>query len=262
MTTYSNPAGNLDKKIVLSFPYDPERPDTYEQLLVESPKANWEIVTENYAEEDLTIYSVSARADHWQDTIHDTIRATSLGSGTLPVGAHTHLTDPSSSANSFVSTGTLVGGYDNAKDQRQSNDLTVANEFELDCNMITHTYQSLSGIAPLPGIPKTGISDTRSTAQLNTLNIDLGMQREIISCVGIIVDRKVHHSSSSGHHARRQHLLDIVRTQYDYIHKHDANKDKTWMNVNRFPALTIGPLRRISRAGQTHLDEGYEGEEP
>ena len=36
-TAYSNTAGNLDKKIILSFPYDPERPDANEQLLVTSP---------------------------------------------------------------------------------------------------------------------------------------------------------------------------------------------------------------------------------
>ena len=57
-------------------------------------------------------------------------------------------------------------------------------------------------------------------------------------------------------------LLDIVRTQYAYIHDYDSIKDVTWMNMNRFPALTIGPIRRNLIAGATHLDEGYEGDEP
>jgi hypothetical protein len=260
MTTYSNTAGNLDKKIILSFPYDPERPDTNGQLLVDTPGAKLDWGT--FVIGEYTTHSETARAGHWQDTISDTIRATSYGAGNLPVDALTHLQDPSQNATSFVSAGTTLGGYDNAKDTRQNDDLTVANEFELDCNMITHTYQSLTSILPLPGIPKRFNSDSRSTAQLNALNIDLGMQREIISCQGIVIDRKTHHSSSSGHHIRRQHLLDMVRTQYGYIHDYDHNKDTTWMNINRFPALTIGPMRRSNYSGQTHLDEGYEGEEP
>ena len=259
MTTYSNTAGNLDKKIILSFPYDPERPDTNSQLLVDAPGKNMS----SFDDGDFASFSETVRAGHWQDTISDTIRATSYGAGDLPVDALTHLQDPSQNATSFVSAGTNLGGYDIAKDTRQNDDLTVANEFELDCNMITHTYQSLTSILPLPGIPKRSNSDSRSTAQLNALNIDLGMQREIISCQGIVIDRKTHHSSSSGHHIRRQHLLDMVRTQYGYVHDYDHEKDTTWMNMNRFPALTIGPMRRITTwLGQTHLDEGYEGEEP
>jgi hypothetical protein len=210
----------------------------------------------------LESYSTSASPSHWQDTISDTIRATTLGGGTLGVDALTHLQDPSVNATTFFAAATAIGGYDNTGDTRPDDDLTIANEFELDCSMITHTYQSLTAIAPLPGIPKRYNHDNRSTAQLNALNIDLGMQRELISCQGIIIDRKTSPSSSSGHHLRRQHLLDMVRTQYAYIHDYDSTKDVTWMNMNRFPALTIGPIRRNLIDGATNLDEGYEGEEP
>jgi hypothetical protein len=263
-TSYSNTTGNLDKKIILSFPYDPERPDTNDEILVESPGKSMLPLGDAEA---LGIYSEVAKPNHWQDTISDTIRETSLGGGNLPIDALTHLLDPSVTSISFdegyfFDAGTDKGGYDLTGDVRPLDDLTIANEFELDCNMITHTYTSLTAIVPLPGIPKRLNSDTRSTAQLNALNIDLGMQREIISCQGILIDRKAHPSSSSEHHIRRQHLLDMVRTQYGYVHAYDIEKDLTWMNVNRFPALTIGPIRRISNGGQTHLDEGYEGEEP
>ena len=258
-TTYSNTAGNLDKKIILSFPYDPERPDANNEMLVTSPGKS---MMPSGDAESLFVYSERANPSHWQDTISNTIRATTLGGGTLPVDALTHLQDPSANATTFFAAATAIGGYDDAGDTRPDDDLTIANEFELDCNMITHTYQSMTAIAPLPGIPKRYNHDNRSTAQLNALNIDLGMQREIISCQGIIIDRKTSPSSSSGHHLRRQHLLDMVRTQYAYIHDYDSTKDVTWMNMNRFPALTIGPIRRTTIAGATHLDEGYEGEEP
>jgi hypothetical protein len=256
MTTYSNTAGNLNKKIILSFPYDPERPDTQDELAVDSPAKNMGALSYNDSS-----YSETANPAHWQDTIHDDIRATTLGGGTLPVDARTHLQDASVNATTFFAAGTRIGGYDATGDTRQADDLTVANEFELDCNMITHTYQSMTGVMPLPGMVKRKNTDTRSTAQLNALNIDLGMQIEKISCQGIIVDRKNHHSSSSGHHLRRQHLLDMVRTQYGFIHGF-GDKDNSWMNMNRFPALTIGPMRRTGTNVVTHLDESYEGDEP
>jgi len=256
MTTYSNTAGNLNKKIILSFPYDPERPDTQSALLVDSPAKNMGAL-----EYDDSSYSETSNPAHWQDTIHDDIRATTLGKGTLPIDARTHLQDPAINSTTFLAAGVRMGGYDDTGDTRQIDDLTVANEFELDCNMITHTYQSMTGIMPLPGMPKRVLTDTKSTAQLNALNIDLGMQIEKISCQGIIIDRKNHPSSSSGHHLRRQHLLDMVRTQYGFIHGMD-DKDNSWMNMNRFPALTIGPIRRTGTNVVTHLDESYEGDEP
>ena len=255
-TTYSNTAGNLDKKIILSFPYDPERPDTQERLLVKAPEKDMTAGASG------TGHSQISSPVHWQDTINDTIRATTLGGGTLGVDALTHLQDPSVNATTFFAAATAIGGYDATGDTRQTDDLTIANEFELDCNMITHTFQSMTGIAPLPGMPKRDVSDLRSTPQLNALNIDLGMQIEKISCQGIIIDRKDHHSSSSGHHLRRQHLLDMVRSQYGFIHGIDHDKDTSWLNINRFPALTIGPIRRTGTNVVTHLDESYEGDEP
>jgi hypothetical protein len=253
--TYSNTAGNLDKKIILSFPYDPERPDANEQILVKVPgkRMLWD---------NNDIYSETAMPSHWQDTISDTIRSTSLGGGTVAVDALTHFFDPQEEDGIFVDAGTSIGGYDDTGDTRPTGNLTIANEFELDCNMITHTYQTLTAVAPLPGMAKRGNSDPRSTAQLNALSIDLGMQTEIISCQGIIIDRKTSPSSSSGHHLRKQHLLDMVRTQYGFVHEYDREKDLTWMNMNRFPALTIGPMRRTGTNVLLNLDESYEGEEP
>ena len=255
MTTYSNTAGNLDKKIILSFPYDPERPDTNSQLLVDAPGKNMS----SFDDGDFASFSETVRAGHWQDTISDTIRATSYGAGDLPVDALTHLQDPSQNATSFVSAGTNLGGYDIAKDTRQNDDLTVANEFELDVNSLTHTFQTMTAIGPLPGMPKRNLSDMKDTSQLNALSIDLGMMREVITVQGILIDRVNHPSSTSTHHMRRQHLLDIVRSQYGFIHGlSQSGKDASMMNVNRFPALTIGPIYGRT-AGK---DEDYEGSEP
>ena len=65
--------------------------------------------------------------------------------------------------------------------------------------------------------------------------------------------------------ATRQHLLDIVRAQYAIVHAGRLDKDTrpsddeaVWMNVNKFPALTIGPMYGRT-AGN---DQDYEGDQP
>ena len=155
--------------------------------------------------------------------------------------------------------GSLGGSGTSNSDKRNSSSLTIANEFELDVNSLTHSFQTLTSIMPMPGMPqRTEQTSSRRTAQLNAFSIDLGMMREVISVQGILIDRDAHPSSTSGHHLRRQHLLDICRTQYAFIHGLNRNKEDTWMNINRFPALTIGPIYGRT-AGQ---DEDYEGDQP
>ena len=235
MTQYDNTSGNLNRKILLSGVYDPSRPDADYDFLEKAPIGNfinYNTATTPVSSEFFTAYG---SPKHWQDTISDYTMARNRGQGAVAAAG----TDPS--------------------DRRSTSDLTVANEFELDVNSLTHTFQTLTAIGPLPGLPKRNLSDPKSTSQLNALSIDLGMMREVIAVQGVLIDRVDHPSSTSGHHMRRQHLLDIIRSQYGYIHGlSQGGKDHAMMNVNRFPALTIGPMYGRT-AGN---DQDYEGDQP
>jgi len=235
MTQYDNTSGNLNRKILLSGVYDPDRPDTDHRFLEKAPTgifSTYNVATAPVSTEFFTEYG---SPKHWQDTISDYTMQKNVGRQAV-AGAGTTETDKRSTA-----------------------DLTVANEFELDVNSLTHNFQTMTAIGPLPGIPRRNLSDIRSTYQLNALSIDLGMMREVIAVQGFLVDRVGHPSSTSGHHMRRQHLLDIVRSQYGFIHGlSKGGKDISMINVNRFPALTIGPMYGRT-AGN---DQDYEGDQP
>ena len=229
MTLYDNTSGNINRKVLLSGVWDPERPSLKDPFLVNSPKGYM-------GSSNITVAGAGSQAQpqHWQDTISDFVMTKNMGQG-------------------------AIDGSVSTSDRRSTADLTIANEFELDINSLTHNFQTLTALLPMPGMPqRTEQVSGRRTAQLNTFSIDLGMMRETISVQGIIVDRANHPSSNSGHHLRRQHLLDIIRTQYAFIHGLNRNKEDTWMNINRFPALTIGPMYGRT-AGN---DQNYEGDQP
>jgi len=235
MTQYDNTSGNLNRKILLSGVYDPDRPDTDHKFLEKAPTGIFNTYSSTTAPVSSELYSQYGSAKHWQDTISDYTMQKNMGQQAVAGEG----TDPS--------------------DNRSTSDLTVANEFELDVNSLTHNFQTMTAIGPLPGIPRRNLSDIRSTYQLNALSIDLGMMREVIAVQGILVDRVDHPSSTSTHHMRRQHLLDIVRSQYGFIHGLSrGGKDISMINVNRFPALTIGPMYGRT-AGN---DQDYEGDQP
>lgn len=235
MTQYDNTSGNLNRKILLSGVYDPDRPDTDKYFLERVPGDDFIPYNTSTAPVSSDFFPMYGSPKHWQDTINDYTMQRNLGRGAV-AGQSTH-----------------------DSDKRNTADLTVANEFELDVNSLTHTFQSMTAVGPMPGMPKTNLGDTKSTYQLNSLNIDLGMMREVIAVQGIMVDRVGHPSSTSGHHMRRQHLLDIVRSQFGFIHGlSNGGKDLAMMNVNRFPALTIGPMYGRT-AGN---DQDYEGDQP
>ena len=139
---------------------------------------------------------------------------------------------------------------------------TPGNEFELDVESLTHTWQTVSTVAPLPGMSGFGdASDPHNSAQIRALNIDLGMMREIISVQGILYDSNNHPSSTSNHHIRRQNLLDIARTQWAIVHNFNRATSFEWNNINKYPALTIGPMHGRSTSG-SNRDLGYYGDEP
>jgi len=252
MTQYQNTANNLTRKLILSFPYDPYRPDVDEVYLQTSPYGKAKSAgTYDYPDQpsaiaaadptmalevsSTTYWTSIEKSNHWQDTISPHVMSKTLGGYSAPGGKGTATTD-----------------------QRNTQDLILANEFEVDASMITHTWQTLTGVMPLPGIRKNSKNTTRVTEQLNALSIDLGMMREVISIQGLIVDRRLHPSSTSGHHLRRQHLLDMCRAQYGFTHNFQDTKDRAWLNINKFPALTIGPMT----ARDAGDDTTYEGDQP
>ena len=235
--TAENTSGNLNRTVLLSFPFDPQRPDANQAILEVSPAASYSVDTN---EEDWHFWGDEtwvAKAQHYQDTISRYVMAKNMGQGAIA--------------------GLAANSID---DKRNTTDLTIANEFELDLNQLTHTFQTLTAVGPLPGMPKVTLSDLRKTEQLNALSIDLGMIREVISVQGILIDRPDHPSSSSGHHLRRQHLLDIVRSQYGFLREMNRKDDNKWMNINKFPALTIGPVYNRTTVGTG--DETYIGDQP
>ena len=181
--TAENTSGNLDRKIVLTFPFDPWIP-TANKLVLEDPPAE-QTTTTNYFGDNLRAYTKRATPQHWQDTVSEHIMEKNTAGGSYA---------DQTSAYHF-------GNHSRSKDPRAAGEMTIANEFELDVNQLTHTFQSLTAVAPLPGIPsRNNNMEQRQTAQLNTFAIDLGVMREIISVQGILVDRKEHPSSTSGHH--------------------------------------------------------------
>jgi len=239
--TAENTAGNLDRKIILTFPFDPWLPAANKTVLEDPPVDR--ISTTNYGPSSLDAYTGKATPQHWQDTVNEYIMAKTVVGGSYAQGATTHWW-----TSSHVAT-----------DPRTAGEMTLANEFELDVNQLTHTFQSLTVVAPLPGIPNTDNNkQQRKTTQLNSFAIDLGMMREIISVQGILIDRTESPSSSSGHHIRRQHLLDMVRAQYAFLRESDPEDTDAWLNINKFPALTIGPIYDRT-AGNDQL---YTGDQP
>jgi len=244
--TAENTSGNLDRKVILTFPFDPWIPTANKVVLEDPPTEKWygrDQRPDHVGPDSLDAYSFSNRPHHWQDSVSSYIMEKSVVGG-----SYADIT----SANHF-------GGHAKARDTRTVGEMTVANEFELDVNQLTHTYQSLTAVAPLPGIPNTDPNrEQRQTVQLNSFAIDLGMMREVISVQGILIDRKESPSSGSGHHIRRQHLLDMVRSQYAFLRESDPEDTDAWLNINKFPALTIGPIYNRTVAG----DYFYTGDQP
>ena len=236
--TAENTSGNLDRKIILTFPFDPWIPTANSDVLEDPPQHRFSAT--NYGGASLNGYTKRATPQHWQDTVSDYIMEKSIVGGTYANASST-------------------SHWNSQTDPRGPGEMTLANEFELDVNQLTHTFQSLTAVAPLPGIPNTNNNmEQRQTAQLNAFAIDLGMMREVISVQGILIDRKENPSSGSGHHIRRQHLLDMVRAQYAFLRESDREDTDAWLNINKFPALTIGPIYDRT-AGNDQL---YTGDQP
>tara|TARA_R110002020_G_scaffold39420_1_gene117258 strand:- start:2104 stop:3096 length:993 start_codon:yes stop_codon:yes gene_type:complete len=244
---YQNAEHNLTVRIILSAAFDPNRPDVADDFINQSlaPSEQWR--ARQYTPTSSISGGLEEAPNFFQDEVPWEIRRKTLGGATI------FSKSPAVSDKNTTNT-------DYTNDKRNTNELTVANEFELDVSNITHTFQSLTAVGPLPGMPRRHMEDVKDTAQLTALAIDLGMIREIISVQGVLIDRPNHPNSESGHHVRRQHLLDLLRTQYAFVHGINRTRKDPWQNINRFPALTIGAM--TNRTAETIGDRAYEGDQP
>ena len=260
MTT-QNTTGKLTQRIILSMPYDP---GGVQQANINDENAAYEGLAtgnedHNVREMTLTELTVISDAD-WvgPKPVWKTTGATaSTNTGQLPVNHeiedHAHWQD-------FVPDTVMSKTMGSNTNKENTAAMSMANEFEVDCELLVHTFQTTAGVLSLPGITSVDPTSIPDPRQLNNWSMDLGMNREIITCKGIIWDMDTHPTNTSGHHLRRQHLLDIARCQWANVHNFNRSTGYEWDNPNRLPALTIGPKYGIGSG--THKDSGYYGHEP
>ena len=136
--TAENTAGNLDRKVILTFPFDPWIPGANKYVLEDPPTEIGMFSRTNYGPASLDVYSHVAKPQLWQDTVNDHIMAkTVVGEPYAGSATTAWWTNPTNAGT----------------DPRTPGEMTLANEFELDVNQLTHNFQSLTAVAPLPGIP-------------------------------------------------------------------------------------------------------------
>ena len=199
-------------------------------------------------------------ANHWQDAVHDAIIQGSFDTGTpLEVDA-TKLLYPNkpgstTAATANGNTGSLTYGASQSGRGHQAGIVwaggttgTAANvhtygyEYTLNVDSLTHSWDTVTSVLPLPHPGAMDINTVLDPAQLSGLAIDLGSMRETISVQGVIDD-----SGNTGSQPpterwiRKQELQDIIRGQWGAtvpFTKHD----QPFVNPNRYVALTIGPM--------------------
>lgn len=234
--TIQNLPSTITQRIILSAAFDPSEPNLpANDASPERPGPEFTArsVTDDY-NVSIAVAGSGAATHHWQDTVGDGIMSNAA------------LTGPNKGQ---------------AKYGELTTSSTPGNEFELDVESLTHTFQTQTSPMPMPGVARVAGDSGHNTNQIVALTIDLGMMREIISVQGVLIDRETHYSSTSGRHIRKQNLLDIARSQWARVHNFNRDTKSTWQNPNRVPALTIGPMHGRATSGTTR-DHGYHGDEP
>ena len=241
MSTQNIP-GTVTQRVILSAAFDPMYADNpYNDANPTMPGPAFSIRTITDAAGASATATTSASTHHWQDTVADGLMGNATGAASAD--------------------GPSLG----RSNRGEETDSTIAgNEFELDIESLTHTFQTVTQPMPMPGVAKVTGADAHSNVQMVALVLDLGMMREIISVQGVLIDRVTHPSSTSGHHIRKQNLLDVARGQWARVHNLNRAIGDVWQNPNRVPALTIGPMHGRATTGVigTDRDHGYYGDEP
>jgi len=197
-------------------------------------------------------------ANHWQDAVHDAIIQGSFDTGPLRDVDATKLMYPNKpgtpvAATSAGNAGSLIYGANQSGRGHQagnvwSNNGSAANkhtygyEYTLNVNSLTHSWDTITSVLPLPHPGAMDINTVLDPAQLSGLAIDLGSMRETISVSGVIDD-----SGNTGSQPpterwiRKQELQDIIRGQWGATLPFKEG-DQPFVNPNRYVALTIGPI--------------------
>ena len=260
MTT-QNATNRLTQRIILSMPYDPGGVTQASINSQNSTAQDRAAGTDDYSVQGRTLTALTSMglgtAKGPKPQFTETGSTESTNTGQLPVNLEIEAADH---WQDFVPDIIMERTMGHADNKENTAAMSMANEFELDCEVLTHTFQTTAGVLTLPGITSIDPTSIPDPRQLNNWAMDLGMNREIISCKGIIWDMDTHPSNTSGHHLRRQHLLDIARCQWANVHNFNRSTGFEWDNPNRLPALTIGPKYGIGSG--THKDSGYYGHEP
>ena len=129
---------------------------------------------------------------------------------------------------------------------------TYGYEYSLNVESVTHTWSTTSSVLPLPGMAMDVDRGTDAT-QLVNLAIDIGAMQEQISVKGTLFDGPEQpYASPWEKPIRRQQLLDIIRGQWGAMAGPELmgqGAGKSFMQPNRFVALTLGPMHSLNNNG-------------
>ena len=198
--------------------------------------------------------------NHFQDTVHDAIIQGSFDTGDTPVTPANELMYPNkpntpTAASSAGNAGSLTyGAVQTPSRGHQAGNVWAANgastakhtygyEFTLNVNSLTHSWDTITSIVPLPHDANTIVGGMQDATQISGLSIDLGSMRETIQVQGILDDSAFYTGQmpSTERWVRRQELMDIVRAQWGATLAM-GEADSIVGNPNRYVALTIGPM--------------------
>lgn len=201
--------------------------------------------------------------NHWQDAVHDAIIQGSFDTGSTPVTPAPRLIYPNKPGTSTTNNATSDGNattltyaaFQSPKGHQagnfwsgsgaSSNVHTAAYEYTLNVTNLTHSWDTVTSVIPLPHPGAADVNTVLDPAQLNALSIDMGSMRETISVQGILDDSgngiDTGQQPSTEKWIRRQELMDIVRAQWGATLLLQDAKESVG-NPNRYVALTIGPM--------------------
>ena len=199
-------------------------------------------------------------ANHFQDTVHDAIIQGSFDTGDTPVTPANELiypnkpNTPTATSGAGNQTSLTYGAYQHpsrghqagtywASNGTASNRHTYGYEYTLNVNSLTHSWDTITSVIPLPHDANTIVGGVQDAAQINGLSVDLGSMRETIQVQGVLDDSAFYTGQmpSTERWVRRQELMDIVRAQWGATLAM-GEADSIVGNPNRYVALTIGPM--------------------
>lgn len=198
--------------------------------------------------------------NHFQDTVHDAIIQGSFDTADTPVTPANELiypnkpNTPTATSSAGNASSLVYGNYQIHNRGHQAGNFWAGNgtstnrhtygyEFTLNVSSLTHSWDTITSVIPLPHMGHGSIDAVQDAAQINGLSIDLGSMRETIQVQGVLDDSAEYRGQmpSTERWIRRQELMDIVRAQWGATLPMQEG-DSIVGNPNRYAALTIGPM--------------------